>query len=227
MKLHNLMAAVLFLVTGVFAQTTAPVEGQDYTVVTTSVTPLDQNKDKIEIVEFFSFTCSHCRDLDPILRDYSKTLPQDTVLRTEQIFWNEMPDASLTKLKSTVSKLHLENQLNSAIYKALFDEQVQIWDPQVLTQWLNKQSGVDSKTFMDIYNSFTTTADMNRMKELTERHGINATPMVVVGGKYQVKNPKNIQLINALVEKVRKERNMPDPQTLPTPKASSPAVIFK
>ncbi len=226
MKWHNLLAATLFLVTGAFAQS-ALVEGQDYTVVSPSVVPLDQNKDKIEIVEFFSYTCSHCRNLDPILRNYAKTLPQDTAFRSEQIFWNEVPDASLTKLKSTVTKLHLENQLNPAIYKALFDDHVEIWQPQTLTEWLNKQPGIDSKAFMDIYNSFATTADMNRMKELTERHGINATPAVIVGGKYQVKNPQNIQLISALVEKVRKERNMPDPQTLPTPKASSPAIIFK
>ena len=227
MKWHNLIAIALFAVTGAFAQTTELKEGQDYKVVNPSIIPLEQNKNKIEIVEYFSYTCSHCRDLDPVLRNYTKTLPQDTVFRSEQIFWNQMPDASLTKLKSTVSKLHLENQLNSAIYKALFDDRVEIWENQVLEQWLGKQPGVDSKAFMDVYNSFATTADANRMKELTERHGINATPVVIVGGKYQVSNPRNIQLITALVEKVRKERNMPDSQTLSTPKASSPAIILK
>ena len=228
MKWHNLIAVILFTVTGAFAQAIEPVEGQDYTVVNSGIAPLEQNKDKIEIVEFFSYTCSHCRSLDSVLRNYAKTLPQDTVFRSEHIVWDEGTYLSLAKLKSAVSKLHLENQLNAPIYKALFDENIDLSISNNLATWLNSQSNiVDSKAFMDIYNSFSVATDANRMKELTERHDIRATPIVIVGGKYQIKDPRNTKLISALVEKVRKERNMADPKTLPTPKASSPAIIFK
>ncbi len=227
MKWHNLIAVALFTVTGAFAQTVAPVEGQDYTIVASSIAPLEQNKDKIEVVEFFSYVCSHCRNLDFVLREYAKKLPQDTVYRSEHIVWDEGMYMSLAKLKSTVSKLHLENQLNAQIYKALFDDKKEIFEPKILEAWLATQPGIDSKYFMEIYNSFATAADANRMKELTKKHEVNATPIVIVGGKYQVVDSRNMQLITALVEKVRKERNMSDPQTLFTPKASSPAIIFK
>ena len=36
---------------------------------------------KIEVIEFFSYGCPHCADLEPILQNWMKTMPADVQLR--------------------------------------------------------------------------------------------------------------------------------------------------
>ena len=222
-----------FLAIGLLALSTLAqaelVEGKDYTVLTQVMTPLDKNKDKIEILEVFSYTCSHCRDLDPIYRKHMKTFSSDIAIRTEQVIWGES-DLNLAKIASTVAQTKTKNQLNAAIFTALFDEQINLTDPATFQSWLKKQPGIDTKNFLDIYNSFSTSADANRMKEFTTNYGINSTPRLIVDGKYQVTLVSNFNqvmvVLDELIEKVRKERNIPDPKGQSLPKISSPAMIL-
>ncbi len=222
-----------FLAIGLLALSTLAqaqlVEGEDYTVLSQPMTPLDKNKDKIEILEVFSYTCNHCRDLDPIYRKHIKTFSSDIAVRTEQVVWGDS-DINLAKIASTVAQTKTKNQLNAAIFTALFDEQINLTDPGTFQSWLKKQPGIDTKNFLDIYNSFSTNADANRMKEFTTHYGINSTPRLIVGGKYQVTLISNFNqvmvVLDELIEKVRKERNMPDPKAQSFPKVSSPAMIL-
>ena len=227
MNLRNLFTIGLLALSALtHAQIT---EGVDYTVLSQPITPLEKNKNKIEIVEFFSYTCSHCRNLDPIYRKHMKTFAPDIAVRTEQVIWSDA-EINLAKISSTVTQTNTKNQLNPAIFKALFDEQINLIDPVTFQNWLKKQPGIDTKKFLDVYNSFTTSSDANRMKDLTNNYGINSTPRLIVDGKYQIAITSNFQqvmtVLDELIEKVRKEKNIPLPKALAAPKVTSPALIL-
>ena len=51
------------------------VEGKQYTRIKNAL-PAEKGK-KIEVIEFFSYGCPHCNDLEPFLQEWMKTLPAD------------------------------------------------------------------------------------------------------------------------------------------------------
>src|SRR5271154_4204868 len=50
-------------------------EGKQYTRIK-NVQPPEKGK-KIEVIEFFSYGCPHCNDLEPFLQDWMKKIPAD------------------------------------------------------------------------------------------------------------------------------------------------------
>ena len=56
-----------------------PVEGKDYARLK-NAQPVETGK-KIEVIEFFSYGCPHCNDLEPILDAWVAKLPPDVQFR--------------------------------------------------------------------------------------------------------------------------------------------------
>jgi len=49
------------------------------------------------------------------------------------------------------------------------------------------------------------------MQQNTVTYNITKTPVIVVGGKYELTDSKNMTVMQELIEKVRAERGMPAP----------------
>lgn len=62
-------AALMFTAAGAYAA--EPKQGVDYTVLDTPVRSEAQGK-KVEVVEFFMFTCPHCYALEPRMSAWVK-----------------------------------------------------------------------------------------------------------------------------------------------------------
>src|SRR3977135_4542127 len=63
------------------------VEGKQYTRIR-SMQPVDKGK-KIEVIEFFSYGCPHCNDLEPFLQQWVKTLPPDVQFRRVPVMFQD------------------------------------------------------------------------------------------------------------------------------------------
>ena len=61
------------------AQTAALQEGKQY-IRLKNPQPVETGK-KIEVIEFFSYGCPHCGDLEPVLQGWLKTMPADVEFR--------------------------------------------------------------------------------------------------------------------------------------------------
>ncbi|HZR70224.1 MAG TPA: hypothetical protein VFB01_14380, partial [Burkholderiales bacterium] len=81
--LSGLAAALLILAITAFvpAALAQPQlqEGRQYVRLKNPV-PVESGN-KIEVIEFFSYGCPHCADLEPILEQWLKTLPPDVQFR--------------------------------------------------------------------------------------------------------------------------------------------------
>ena len=205
-----LAAAVAF---GLASQAHAAlVEGQDYTVLPQ---PIPQTQaDKVEVLEFFGYFCVHCYHLDPILLKHARSFPADTYLRTEHVVWQpEM--LGLARVAAAVNASGLKYQANSAVFKAVYEQKINLADPATFKQWAAGQKGFDSKKLIAAYDSFSNQAQAKKMEELTNTYQISGTPTVIVGGKYQAKFTGDwnagMHTIDELVAKVRAERGMKAP----------------
>ncbi|MBP6534537.1 MAG: DsbA family protein, partial [Arenimonas sp.] len=70
--------------------------------------------------------------------------------------------------------------------------------------------GVDRKKMLDTMNGFTVSSKLNRARQFALRAGVNATPTLIVNGKYRVtaKGLENTLLVaDYLVQRERAAKN--------------------
>ena len=73
------------------ASSAEPVEGKDY-VRLKNPQPVETGK-KIEVIEFFSYGCPHCNDLEPILDAWVAKLPPDVQFRRVPVMFQQRWEA--------------------------------------------------------------------------------------------------------------------------------------
>lgn len=178
-RLLCLIAAALCLslaLGGVFAQ--GP--GKDFQPVTPPQ-PVETGN-KIEVIEFFSYGCPHCKTLEEPLRVWLKRKPADVELRRVPVIFNETW-APYARIYYTIESMGLVDKLHRDVFTALHDEKVRLQDPKVLFDWVATK-GVDKQRFMDTFNSFSVVRRTQLSPEMARRYSLEFTPALVIDGRY-------------------------------------------
>lgn len=162
---------------------------------------------KIEVLEFFFYGCSHCFHLHPFLAAWEKKMPKDVELTyVPTIFQDSWVPMSRTFY--ALEALDQRKALHDALFEAWNVKNIDLSDEAKITEFVAKQ-GVDRKKFSDAYNSFSMQSKVMRSKQMAQSYGIRGTPTLVVDGKYLITGlqpAETMQVLNALIDKARKER---------------------
>lgn len=210
MKKNILMIISALAINSAFAADIAITQGKDYTVISSNGKPLPSKKGSVNVTEFYSFACIHCALLEPKLDAwYAKNKNVD--LNRIQVVW----DGHFTgyaKINATSEALKLGTNFNQQVFNATMNQRQNLEDPKQLQTFLaaNKKL-VDSKKFMDTYNSFSISTKPQEYAQYTQAYNITGTPTIIVGGKYMTMPAQPDQLMNviqALVDKVKKEQKI-------------------
>jgi len=167
-------------------------------------------KDKIEVLEFFSYGCPHCADLNHLLKPWAQKLPANVVLRRLPVTFGRGAWVNLAKLYFALDSTAQLEQFDQLVFDALHHQRVKLFTVAAMTEWLNKQ-GADVNTFAAAFESFDVQMRLNRSEALTTRYEINAVPTIIVGGRYVVlgnaaKTQEDLlKIADALIEKVQLE----------------------
>lgn len=202
-KLLLLVGAVLVSLAGL-AGAVDLKEGKNYTVYnpprSTDV------RDKIEITEFFWYGCGHCFHLEPSLGPWLKKLPKDVSFRRVPALFPDGRWGPGAKIFYTLEAMGLLEKLHGDVFAAIHTERINLFDEKVLFDWIAKK-GVDGKKFADTYSSFTIQSKLNRSIQLTQAHGLDGVPALIVDGRYRVANAEDtLPVVDQLIEQARKER---------------------
>ena len=196
--------AILFILfsTQVLAE---PVPGKDYTVLQNSQATSTGNK--IEVLEFFFYGCSHCFHLHPELSAWEKSMPKDVELVLVPTIFNANwePMAYTYYALEALGKNH---DLHNALYDAWNVNLSDLTDESKIAAFVAKH-GVDSQKFSAAYHSFGVQSKIMRSKQMTQTFGIRGTPTLIVDGKYLITGlqPADaIKVMAQLIDKARKER---------------------
>lgn len=172
--------ALLMLTTGMMLTpfTQAKDDAGYYTLKT--VQP-SETSGKIEVLEFFAYTCPHCKEMEPMVTTWSETLPEDVALQRVPVAFNANM-ADLQKLYYTLENME-RLDLHPAVFKAIHDERLPIFTVPAIIDWAAEQ-GLDRQNFSDIFNSFGIQARITRADALVKNYQIDGTPSIAIGGKY-------------------------------------------
>ncbi len=158
---------------------------------------------KIEVVEFFSYACPHCNDLNPIVKKWAAKLPADVAFKRIPVSFNSPFYQLMAKLFYTLESLGEIEKLDAAAFDAIHVKGLKLIDEKSVQEWAVSQ-GVDAKKFSDAFKSFSVDSNVKRADQLSRSAKIPGVPALVVDGRYLVvgKNVKNHDELLALTEKV-------------------------
>jgi len=161
------------------------------------------NPAKIEVVEFFSYACPHCNDLNPIVKKWAAKLPADVAFKRIPVSFNSPFYQLMAKLFYTLDAIGEMERLDAAAFDAIHVKGLKLIDEKSVQEWAVSQ-GVDAKKFSDAFKSFSTDSNVKRTDQLSRAAKIPGVPALVVDGRYLVvgKNVKNHDELLALTEKV-------------------------
>ena len=188
------------------AQMAALQEGNQY-IRLKNPQPVETGK-KIEVIEFFSYGCPHCGELEPFLQGWIKTMPADVAFRRIPVMFQDRW-VPLAKIYYTLEALGEEGRLSPEVFSALHAKGQSLWQDKTFFEWAASQ-GLDRKKVEDMYNSFGIGGKVNRARMAAQAYQVQSVPLVVVDGKY-VSNKVSSHsampaVIDALVTKARAER---------------------
>jgi thiol:disulfide interchange protein DsbA len=170
-----------------------------------------ESGDKIEVLEFFSYGCPHCADLDPVLAQWQKTLPADVSFRRVPVGFGRESWDNLGKVFYTLEALGVEQKLAPEVFAAIHRNQANLSLPKAFFDWAAGK-GLDRKKVEDMYNSFAIAGKMNKANQAAKAYQVQSVPLVIVDGKFMTASDKvgsheNLpSAINALVAKAKTER---------------------
>jgi protein dithiol oxidoreductase (disulfide-forming) len=206
-RLALLLAAfVAALSLSATAQMAAPQEGNQYLRLK-NPQAVETGK-KIEVIEFFSYGCPHCGELEPNLQGWLKTMPPDVQFRRIPVMFQErwIP---LAKIYYTLEALGEESRLSPEVFVALHGKGLPLWQDKTFFDWAASQ-GLDRKKVEDMYNSFAIGGKVNRARMLAQTYQVQSVPLIIVDGKFASNRVPSQSafppLIDALVAKARAER---------------------
>ncbi|WP_456407048.1 thiol:disulfide interchange protein DsbA/DsbL [Thiolapillus sp.] len=200
-KLLVLFACCLLAATAL--ATEAPKEGVDYDAISPAPPPGTGNE--VEVMEFFMYTCPHCKTLDPALQEWVKKQP-------ENIKFQHMPamfggSANLhAKTYFALEVMGEAQRVHQAFFKAIHDQKRRLRTQKDIEKFLGEHD-VDLDKFRETMKSFTVQTKANRAAALMRRYGIRSVPAMVVDGRYRIKNTaKVLDTTDALIEKTIADR---------------------
>lgn len=178
-KLIRILAAAALTTTAFFSPAIHAQGTQAYVPINPPL-PSD-TPGKIEVLEFFAYTCPHCAAMEPMVEDWAKTKPADVVLKQVPIAFNAGMKP-LQQLYYTLLALDRPD-LHAKVFTAIHGEHKRLIDKKAMGEWAAAQ-GVDRAKFDSVFDSFSVQTQVQRANQLAEAYRIEGTPSFAVGGKF-------------------------------------------
>jgi thiol:disulfide interchange protein DsbA len=169
-----------------------------------------ESKAKVEIVEFFSYRCPHCFQLEPSLRDWIAKLPAGVKVIRQPVIFSEKWESS-ARIYFALESLGLVEKMHLKVFEAMHQQGYNFDDAGVFYDWAGKQ-GLDVNKLRDAYNAFGTLSKVARAKQLARNYKLDGVPALAVNGKYVTSASMTgsyAALFSTLDELVRKEQGTP------------------
>ena len=156
-------------------------EGKDFKRLDKPVAP-DAPAGKVDVIEFFWYSCPHCNAFEPTLDAWVKAAPKDLSVRRVPVAFNAsfVPQQKLFYTLEGMGKL---DALHAKVFRAVHVEKAKLAKDDEILAWVTQQ-GVDAAKFKEVYGSFSVANQVRRASQLQDSYGVEGVPSMGVAGKY-------------------------------------------
>jgi thiol:disulfide interchange protein DsbA len=186
-----------------------PVEGTDYLSLDKRV-PTDVGAGKIELIEFFWYSCPHCNSFEPQFAAWVKAAPKDVVVVRVPVRFRDDFEAQ-QRAYYVFESLNMVDAMHGKLFHAIHTERQQLNTAPALAAWANK-NGLPEKKFLDTFNSFGVATKARRATQLQEAFKVQGVPALGVAGRFYTDGSltqtmdRALQVAEYLIGEVRRGR---------------------
>ena len=171
------------------------VEGKDYVRLPTMVPPATPGK--IEVIEFFSYTCPHCRNMETTVREWLARKPGNVTFTRIAVAFGANWEPS-ARAYYAAEALGVLDKTHQPLFDAIHQEKHGLNNEDELAKFF-AEHGVDPEAFRKAYHSFQTETQLRRGSQLAQRYGVRGVPAVIVNGQYEVRSPRMFEVVDFLI----------------------------
>lgn len=179
------LAAALMVAAGVHAQGGAQAQYQEgLHYVTIEGAPV-RTSGKVEVVEAFSYLCSHCNTFEPYINAWKKRIPENVNFRRVPVVFGRGSWELYARGYVTAEMLGIADAAHTAMMDKLWKDKDIMRSMEDLAAFYS-QFGVEAEKFLATSKSFAVDTQIKKDQLVLQSYGITGTPSLVVAGKYRV-----------------------------------------
>ena len=183
--------------------------GKDYITLERPVAT-EAGNGKIEVLEFFWYSCPHCNQFEPAFEQWAKNAAKDVVVRRVPVAFRDdfVPQQ---RLYFTLEAMNLVEKMHIRVFTAIHGEKQMLNSDAAVLAWAEKQ-GIDKAKFEQAYKSFGVATKAKRAVQLQNDFKIEGVPSLGVAGRYYIDGtlagsmPRALQVAEALIAQTRQGR---------------------
>ncbi len=163
------------------AQSKAPEEGIDFITLDKRLA-VDAPQGKIDVIDFFWYSCPHCNAFEPRLEAWIKRLAGDVSLRRVPVAFRDsfVPQQRLYYSIEAMGKVE---DLHRKVFHAIHVERQALDNQERIADWIEKQ-GQDKAKFLETYNSFSVQTKARRATQLQNDFKVQGVPSIGIAGRF-------------------------------------------
>ena len=194
-----MLAAVLLLSVPVHAQSGSSVryqEGLHYFLIEDG-TPAPEGS--TEVVEVFSYMCSHCYTFEPYMNSWAKRNAEKVKFSRIPVVFGRKAWEIYARAFVTAQMMGLGDDVHAALMEKIWKEKAVMRSMEDLAEFYSA-FGVDPKAFIATSKSFAVDARMRKEQRLVQTYGIRGTPSLVLNGKYRVAGNEAVPSFDVMLD---------------------------
>ena len=200
------LASMALSAATVSAQPAPYQEGIEYISLDKRV-PTDAGKGKIEVIEFFWYSCPHCNAFEPRFAEWIRKASKDIEVKRVPVRFRDdfEPQQRMYYLLEALDKV---DALHVKLFHAIHVDRQNLSSAQALAQWAEKQ-GIPAAKFQEVYNAFGVVSKARRATQLQESFKVQGVPALGVAGRFYTDGSlaggmeRALQVVDHLIGEVR------------------------
>ncbi|MES2949324.1 MAG: thiol:disulfide interchange protein DsbA/DsbL [Pseudomonadota bacterium] len=191
------------------AQAKKPVPGKEYHILDGRA-PVEAPAGKVEVVEFFWYSCPHCNAFEPTLAGWVKKLPKDVAFKRSHVSFQDsfVPQQ---RLYLSLEAMGLLDKLHTKVFEAIHVQKADLAKGEQIAEWVAQQ-GVDKAKFLEQYNSFSVQSKATRSTQLQNAYKVEGVPALGIAGRFYTDGTmagnmdRALQVVEFLIAEVKAGR---------------------
>jgi thiol:disulfide interchange protein DsbA len=196
-----LTLALLSLAFSAQAQGTKPVpyqEGLHYFLIDGAPAA---SSGPMELVEAFSYLCSHCNTFEPYIGAWKKRKPEGVEFRRIPVVFGRGSWELYARGYVTAEMMNVGEEAHNAMMDRLWKEKNMMRSMEELAEFYS-QFGVDKEKFLATSGSFAVEARLKKDQQKVQSYGITGTPSLVLNGKYRIAGSAAVPSFDVMLDVV-------------------------
>lgn len=143
------------------------------------------SSDEQELVELFSYLCTHCNTFEPYMNSWKKRNADKAGFRRIPVVFGRAAWEIYARGYVTAKMMGLGDEAHSALMDKIWKEKAVMRTMEELAEFYS-QFDVTAESFLATSKSFAVDATMRKDQRQAQAYGVRGTPSLVLNGKYRI-----------------------------------------